>query len=591
MSEYPAVTPEFLAAARGDAPADVLFRGGCVVNVFSREIVKADVAVFGGRICSVGPGILARRTVELGGRVIAPGFIDAHMHVESTMLPPSEFVRLAAPHGTTGVVLDPHEIANVHGVAGIEAVMRNAGEVGEQPIDFMFTLSSCVPSCHLETSGAELTAADLEPMFDDERVVALAEMMNYPGVVFGDPGVLEKVNLGLRRRIVDGHCPGLRGAQLQAYVAAGISSDHESVTLDEAKEKLALGMTIYIREGSAAKNLEALRPIVNERTASRICWCTDDRHPADLQHEGHIDHIVRKAVGLGLDPVTAITIATLNPATHYGRRDVGAVAPGRWANLVVFDSIDNLSPCQVYFKGELIAEDGNYLPQRAHTPESIRSCFPEPSVILPENLDIGSFHVSAPAVGARIRVIDMDPTQLVTGELRIEPLIESDSIVSDMARDVLKLAVIERHSGTGNIGLGFVRGFQLQRGAIASTVGHDAHNLAVVGTNDTDMLIAAKALAQARGGQCAAVDGAVVALLPLPIAGLMSDQPAERVIEQQAALLDATKTLGCPHHDPFMPLSFLPLPVIPKLKLSDKGLVDVERFDFVPLVCDRVEEV
>ncbi len=589
MSAHPGADPHLLAVCRGDAPADLLLRNARVINVFTRTIEPASVAIAGGRIATVGEGTRAESELDLGNAFLAPGFIDAHMHVESTMLPPAEFVRLAAPHGTTGVVLDPHEIANVHGLEGIRAVMANAGRPGDQPIEFMFTLSSCVPSCHLETSGAVLSASDLEPLFDDTRVVALAEMMNFPGVVHADAQVLEKVNLGLRERIVDGHCPGLRGNALQAYVSAGISSDHESVSPEEAAEKLALGMQIYIREGSAARNLEALLPLVNDANAGRFCFCTDDRHPADLRDEGHIDHIVRRAIALGLDPVLAITLATLNTATHYGRRDIGAVAPGRWADLIVFDELSEPRPRLVYSRGCLLARDGEYLPERAHTPGGIRASFPKPRVRLPAELSERSLEVPTPAGSGTIRVIGMDPHQLVTEHLVEKPSVRDSKIVSDTDRDILKLAVIERHTGSGAIGLGFVRGFGLQRGAIASTVGHDAHNLAVLGTNDADMLACARALAESGGGQCAALDGNILAMLPLPIAGLMSDQPFETVIEQQAALLEATRVLGCPHHDPFMPLSFMPLPVIPKLKLSDQGLVDVERFEVVPLASGSVD--
>lgn len=577
-SPFPRITPEFLAVARGDAPADLLITGARVVNVFTRTIEPADVAIHGGRIAAVAsPGSYddAAETLDAAGSYVAPGFIDAHMHVESTMLPPSQFVRLAVPHGTTGAVFDPHEIANVLGVAGIRYLMDNAEGL---PINAMWAVSSCVPSSPLETAGAELSAGDLAPLFDDDRVVALAEMMNFPGVVHGVLDVLEKVNLGLGRRIVDGHSPGLTGKGLQAYVAAGISSDHECTTLAEAREKLALGMQVYIREGSAARNLDALLPAVTPGNAHRFCFCTDDRHPADLKDEGHIDHVVRRAIGLGLDPATAIAIGTLHPARHYGRRDLGAVAPGHHADLILFYDLDNIRPHLVYHHGKVVARDGRYvgaeLSMQAPPPSGVR---------LPAGFDEGSLRIDAAKATGKIRVIGMDPHQLLTEHLVFEPRIERGAYVADVARDILKLVVIERHKGSGNMGRGFVHGFALTDGAIASTVGHDSHNLAVLGTNDGDMLAAARALADAGGGQCAVRNGQVLALLPLPIAGLMSDQPAAAVIKEQAALLDAAHALGCPHHDPFMPLSFLPLPVIPKLKLSDLGLVDVERFEVVPL--------
>ncbi len=583
------VTPEMLAVARGDAPADLALTNARVVNVFSGEIIAGSVLVHERRIAAVlptGESFMAAQTVDCGGSFVAPGFIDAHMHVESTMMPPSEFVRLAVPHGTTGVVLDPHEIANVLGIAGIRAIMENSRGL---PLNCMFALSSCVPSCHLETSGARLEAADLAPLFDDERVVALAEMMNFPGVVHADAGVLAKVNLGLARRMVDGHAPGLSGRGLQAYAAAGISSDHECTRIEEAREKLCAGIRIFIRQGSAARNLEALLPLITDATRSRFCFCTDDRHPADLKDEGHIDHVVRLAITGGLDPVAAIAIGSFNAAQHYRQRDRGAVAPGYFADLIVFDGLKKIQPRQVYFEGTLVAENGKYLGPSSNPSDAAKK-FPPSAVRLPSTLSETSFRIHSPLPTPhspalpRIRVIGMDPHQLVTEHLILEPKVEGGVIVADLARDILKMAVIERHRGSGNIGLGFVKGFGLKRGAIASTVGHDAHNLAVVGTNDADMLAAARALAQAGGGQCAVEGGRVLALLPLPIAGLMSDQSAETLIRQQHALHEATKALGCPHADPFMPLSFMPLPVIPKLKLSDLGLVDVERFEVVGLV-------
>jgi adenine deaminase len=583
----PPITPALLAVARGDAPADLALIGGRIVNVFSGEILPATVLIAGRRIAALLPPsdpLNAARTLDLTGAHIAPGFIDAHMHVESTMMPPSEFVKLAAPHGTTGVVLDPHEIANVQGLAGLRAMMDNARRL---PLNFMFALSSCVPSCHLETSGARLDAADLAPLFDDERVVALAEMMNFPGAIHADPGVLAKINLGLARRLVDGHAPGLTGRGLQAYAAAGISSDHECTTLAEAREKLRAGLRIFIRQGSAARNLDALLPLITDATRSRFCFCTDDRHPADLLHEGHIDHVVRLAIARGLDPVAAVTIGSLNTAQHYRQRDRGAVAPGYFADLIVFDDLRDLRPRLTFFEGALIAENGRSLGPATNPADAARR-FPTSPVRLPPSLSESSFRVPFPQAphphAPLLRVIGMDPHQLVTEHLHLAPRIESGAIVADPSRDVLKLAVIERHTGSGRIGLGFVKGFGLVRGAIASTVGHDAHNLAVLGANDTDMLAAARALADAGGGQCAVHQGRLLALLPLPIAGLMSDQPADTIIRQQHALHDATRSLGCPHADPFMPLSFMPLPVIPKLKLSDLGLVDVERFEIVPLI-------
>jgi adenine deaminase len=571
------ITPQLLAVARGDAPADLILAGGRVVNVFTGEIDRADVAIHADRVAGVGAYTRAARTLDLNGAYIAPGFIDAHMHVESSMLPPSEFVKLAAPHGTTGVVLDPHEIANVLGVAGIRYIMDDARGL---PINALFALSSCVPSSHLETSGARLEADDLEPLFADPRVVALAEVMNFPGVVHGDAGVLAKVNLGLRRRVVDGHAPGLGGLGLQAYAAAGITSDHECTTAEEAREKVRAGIRVFIREGSASRNLEALLPAVTPETRTRFSFCTDDRHPADLKNDGHIDHVVRKAIALGLDPVAAIAMGSLYTAQHYRQRDLGAVAPGYRADLVIFDDLRDIRARMVFHHGTLVAKDGQLV---AELDPSERPAAPRSPLRLPPTLSAESFAVRARAGATTIRVIGMHPHTLVSDSLSMTPTVSDGHFVADPSRDILKLAVIERHRATGNIGLGFVKGFGLKAGALASTVGHDAHNLAVVGTNDADMLIAARALEAEGGGQCAVRGGRVLAVLPLPIAGLMSDQPAAVVIRQQQDLLAAASSLGYARGDPFMPLSFLPLPVVPHLKLTDLGLVDVDRFEVVPL--------
>jgi len=573
-----------MAAARGDEPADLVFVNGRVVNVFTRRVERVDVSVFGGRVARVGGmGLDAKETIDLDGRFLAPGLIDAHMHVESTMMMPREFVRVSAPHGTTGVVLDPHEIANVLGMAGIRLLMD--ASVG-LPMNIMFAASSCVPSSRFENSGARLEAGDLEPMFDDDRVVALAEMMNYPGVFLGDEGVLAKVKLGLERAVVDGHCPGLSGAALGAYVAAGIGSDHECTTAAEAIEKIGLGMRVFLREGSAARNLEALVPAVNAENASRFCFCTDDRHPGDLHREGHIDHVVRKAVTLGLDPVTALAMGSLHVADHYQRADLGGIAPGRQADLIVFDTLEDIRPTSVYCCGALVAENGEMAEGVLDDAAEPDDSFSRGSVRLAAGFTEDSLQIGAAEDCGLIRVIEADPHQLVTGERHMEPRIVDGAIVADPGRDLLKLAVIARHGNADGVGLGFVTGFGFTQGAMASTVGHDAHNLAVVGTNDSDMAIAARTVEESGGGQCVVRDGIVLGLLPLPIAGLISDSIAEVVIEQQDGLLASVRELGCPIEDPFMPLSFLPLPVIPKLKLTDLGLVDVEEQRIVPLEVD-----
>ncbi len=580
------VTAELLAVARGDAPADVVLANARIVNVFSCEVEEGSVAILGGRIAGVG-GLgdytRAREVIDLGGAYVGPGFIDAHMHVESTMLPPREFVRLAVPHGTTGAIFDPHEIGNVLGIAGIRWIMDEADGL---PFRAMFAVSSCVPSSALETSGAVLEAADLAELLEDERVVALAEMMNYPGVICGNPDVLAKVNAGLARRVVDGHAPGLSGMGLRAYAAAGISSDHESTTAAEAMEKLRLGMRVFIREGSAARNLEALLPAVTAANAHMFSFCTDDRHPGDLHQQGHIDHVVRRAIGMGMEPCRAIAMGSVNTARHYGKRDLGAIAPGYLADVIVFDELASPRARLVMHDGLMVAREGEMAEQQRANQQMAKQHMRAPPVSgvrLPGGLGEVSFRVRVKKPGASIRVIEMRPGQIMTGERVLPPRVEGGAVLADATRDIAKLAVIERHIGAGNIGIGFVTGFGLKHGAIASTVGHDSHNLAVLGVSDADMLLAARTLASCGGGQCAVRHGKVLALLELPIAGLMSDRPAMEVIAAQRALLRATHELGCVVDDPFMPLSFMCLPVIPKLKVTDLGLVDVEKFAVVEL--------
>lgn len=552
---------------------DTILRGGQVINVQTRTIENIDIGISDGRLVL---GVNSAKTiVDVNGAYIAPGFIDAHMHVESTMLPPSSFAKLSLPHGTTAAVFDPHEIANVLGIEGIKLIMDDAKEI---PFDAFFAASSCVPASPLETSGATLLADDLEPLFEDSRVIALAEMMNFPGVLQDDPEVLKKIRMGLRHGKVDGHCPGLKGQDLLKYVAAGISSDHECTTTEEALEKLEVGLQIYIREGSAAKNLEALLPIITHENASLICFCTDDRHPADLQDEGHIDHIVRKAIVLGLDPVLTICIATKHAADHYELDDLGSIDEGKWANLILFDDLNAPVPKQTWRHGILVAEHGKVVVDIHSTTDWSPT---KDTVHIPETLSLESFQINGS--GNTIRVIGLIPGQLFTDEIHLEPTMEGDCIVANPDEDILKMAVIERHHNTGNIGLGFVKGFKFRGGAIASTVGHDAHNISIVGDSDEDMFIATTTLANSGGGQCVVSNGKLLALLPLPIAGLMSDAPPEIVISEQQVVLDAITSLGCPYEDPFMPLSFLSLSVIPTLKLTDLGLVDVEQFVIVPL--------
>jgi len=562
---------QMIRIARGDEPADLLLRNARLVNVFSGEIMETDIVLAHSRVIALGSGYAARETVDLAGAYVAPGLIDAHVHIESAMVSVREFGRAVIPHGITSVVIDPHEIANVLGLDGIRYMLEMA-KYG--PLSVYVMVPSCVPATAMETSGAILEADDIASLRGNPWVLGLAEMMNYPGVVAGDPGVLDKIS-AFRGTVLDGHAPGLSGRALNAYVAAGIRSDHECTVVAEAKEKLHRGMYIFIREATGAHNLDTLLPLVNEQNSRRICFCTDDRHPGDLIRQGSIDYMVRRAIAKGIDPITAIRMGTLNPSEYFGLKDRGAIAPGYRADMIVFDDLQQPVPRQVYRGGKLVAEDGVMFPWPKHPRRlSLRSSV---------NIDWEKVRLEVPAQPGKIRVIDHMPGQLVTGELIVEPKIEHGQVVADVARDILKMAVIERHQASGHVGLGFIRGIGLRRGAIASSVAHDHHNLVVVGVDDRSMMRAAHAVAQMRGGMVAVDGDEVLASVPLPVAGLMSDQPLETVHEQVNRLLAASKKLGSPLHDPFMAIGFSALEVIPALKLTDIGLVDVNAFRPVPL--------
>jgi adenine deaminase len=561
-----------IAVARGDQPADLLLRNGKVVNVYSGEILAVDIAVAAGHVAGFGPRS-TRSEVDLQGRFVAPGFIDAHVHIESAMASPAEFARAVLPRGTTSVVADPHEIANVLGIPGIEYMLQATASL---PMQFFFTLSSCVPATSMETAGAALTAETLTPLMSHPRVVALAEMMNFPGVIQGDPSVMAKIRLALgARKRVDGHAPGVQGSSLDAYIAAGVASDHECITAAEAMEKLRRGMHIMIREGTGAKNMAALRDIIQPATAHRLMWCTDDRHPHDILAEGHIDAMVRQAIRLGVAPHLAIRLATLNPAAYFGLPRTGAIAPGQRADMVVLSRLDAPVVEAVYAGGQRVAEHGRLL-ETAVFPDPIP---PAPAMhVNPAALD---FRVTA--AGPHIRVIEIIPGQIVTRQGQEATPVADGWAVADPDRDLLKIAVVERHRGTGRTGIGFVKGMGLRRGAIASSVAHDAHNIIVVGARDDDMRAAVRHVADMQGGLAVAADGEIMASLALPIAGLMSPEPIRSIQEQLTGLTRAARDLGTSLPDPFMTLSFLALPVIPELKITDRGLVDVDRFEPVDL--------
>jgi adenine deaminase len=549
-----------LSIARGEQPAELLFKNAKLVNVLSGEIHPASVAVDDGRVVGIGD-YKARKTIDLRGAYLAPSLIDGHFHVESSMLTAPEFARAVVPHGTGAVVIDPHEYANVLGLDGIRYVLESSKNL---PIDFFIMLPSCVPATALETAGARITADDLRLMIGDERVAGVAELMNFPGVYLGTKSELAKIEAG-KGKCIDGHAPGLRGKNLNAYVLAGVRSDHESVEVPEAREKLRLGMHILLREGSTERNLAHLLPLVNAHNAGNCSFATDDKLAGDLVSEGHIDHSVRKSIKLGLSPITALQIATINTARHYRLHNLGAIAPRYWADFIVFDDLKKFKIGQTYKKGVLVAEDGKYLGKstaRVPLPRSTMNLRYQPRDLIVK------------ASSKKIRVIEIVPNQIVTKEIITQPKIEDGEIVADIRRDILKLVVVERHRATGNVGVGFVRGFKLQRGAIGSTVAHDAHNVVVAGTNDADILRAIEELERMQGGQVAVANGRVKAELGLPIAGLVSDRPLPEVIKRMDALNAAARAFGSDLDAPFMTLSFLSLSPIPQLKLTDQGLID-----------------
>ena len=557
-----------LSAARGQVPADLLVRGCRVINVLSGEIHEASVAVKDGVFLGFGD-YEAVRTVDAGGRYLCPGLVEGHIHIESTLLDPVQFARVAAAHGTAVTVCDPHELANVLGLDGVRWLLEITRGL---PVDIRCMMPSCVPATHLETSGASISAEDIRGMLVEypERILGLAEMMNYPGVLFQDPAVLAKI-AAADGRPVDGHAPGLSGFDLNAYVLAGPGSDHEACHLDEAREKLRAGMHVMIREGSSEKNLFDLLPLVNDFNSHNCSLVTDDRHCDDLLREGHLDHTIRLAVSRGLAPLRAIQMASVNTARYFGLRRRGAVAPGYRADFLLLDDLESFTISDVYLGGahmdELSWEPGSSVHEvrgSVHLGQFTPSC-----------LDI-------PAQGGRVRVIRTVPGQIVTEMDLDEPLVENGLIQADPARGVAKLAVFERHHGTGNVAVGLVRGLGIARGALAGTVAHDSHNLIVAGASDRDMLVAVRALQECGGGFACVDDGRVVELLPLPLAGLMSDRAPDEVAQGLDRLNAAARSLGCPADiNPFMQLSFLSLPVIPKLRLTDRGLVDVMAFDFV----------
>ncbi|MCR4956923.1 MAG: adenine deaminase [Lachnospiraceae bacterium] len=561
---------DLIAISAGKTPAPLVLKNASVINVFSEEVIKSDIAIAEGFIVGIGQ-YQGDNEIDLAGKYVCPGFIDGHMHLESSLLRPDEFEKAVLPRGTTAVVADPHEIANVSGTTGIDYMRAVTKQLS---MHTFFTLPSCVPSGPLDEPGATLKAMDLKPYYRKNNVVGLAEVMDAPGVISCDSDLLQKIADAYEaNRLVDGHAPGLSGKELNAYIASGILSDHECSTKEEAMERLRLGQWIMVREGTAAKNLEALLPVCKPPFYHRAMFVTDDRHPEDLTHLGHIDAVIRKAISHGVDPIHAIVMATINPASYFRLPHLGAVAPGYKADLVVLSDLISVAVDEVYVDGVKVAKKGVMIHPSTY------EVTPPPSIL-------HSFHMKPvhpcdfrlPPLGDKVRVIQMHPHELLTSE---EIMDTSTALSSD---EVAKIAVIERHHHLDHIGLGLLKGYGLKKGAVATSVAHDTHNLIVVGQNDDDMAIAANRALEIQGGLILVNDGKVLSELPLTIAGLMSPLPMEDVTKRLVTLKEHALSLGISEDiDPFMTLAFMSLPVIPKLKINSRGLIDVEKQQIVDI--------
>jgi adenine deaminase len=557
-----------IATGRGEVPADIVLRGASVFDLVTGDLVATDVAITGDTIVGVFGDYTAHRVIDVTGRIIVPGFIDTHLHIESSLVTPFEFDRCVCPRGVTTAICDPHEIANVCGLAGIHYFLEASAHT---LMDIRVQLSSCVPSTHMETAGARLEVADLTPLMDHPAVIGLAEFMNFPGVLARDPGCMAKLQ-AFRGRHIDGHAPLLRGRDLNGYIAAGIRTEHEATTAEEGLEKLRKGLRVLIREGSVSKDLHALAPLLTERHAPYLCFCTDDRNPLDIAEHGHLDYMIRTAIALGCPALAVYRAASLSAAEAFGLKDRGLIAPGKRADIVV---IDNLESCRasMVFAGGRLADAAAFAARGTVAPVGRHSVKAQP--VTARDFRTGGNRVETPVIG-------IIPGKIITQHLTFDVAPQDGDKRPDIARDLVKIAVIERHGVNGNKATGFVQGFGLLRGAIAGTVCHDHHNIAVVGVDYDDMALAVNRLGQIEGGFVVVCDGEVLAELALPVAGLMSLEPFEVV---QAALVDlrsAAKGLGVALEEPFLQLAFLCLPVIPHLKITDMGMVDVDRFEVLP---------
>lgn len=563
----PAALSDRIAQGRGLVSADLVLKGGRVFDLITGDLVDTDVAICGDTIVGVFGAYRGQREIDVSGKVLVPGFIDTHLHIESSLVTPFEFDRCVTPRGVTTAICDPHEIANVCGLAGIHYFLQASALT---LMDIRVQLSSCVPSTHMETAGARLTAADLAPLADHPRVIGLAEFMNFPGVLMQDPECMAKLE-AFKGRHIDGHAPLLRGNDLNGYIAAGIRTEHEATTAEEALEKLRKGMRVLIREGSVSKDLAALHPLMVERFAPYLCLCTDDRNPLDIAEHGHLDHMIRWAIAQGADPLAVYRIASLSAAEAFGLKDRGLIAPGKRADIAVIDSLAACHAALVLAGGRVA--DAAAFAARATVPPVARHSVKAPPITAADFRTAGN-RPETPVIG-------IIPGKIITQHLTETIAPQDGDKRPDPTRDLMKIAVIERHGVSGRRATGFVRGFGMQKGAIASTVCHDHHNIAVVGAGYDDMALAANRLGQIEGGFVVACDGAVLAELELPVAGLMSLESFETVRDRLVALRSAARSLGVVLDEPFLQLAFLCLPVIPHLKITDHGLVDVDRFEVI----------
>jgi len=559
---------ELISVARGETPADLLLKNARIVNTFIGEIEQTDVAIYGDRIAGVGDCDKVKEIIDLQGMYLAPGLINGHTHIESSMLHPARYAEAVVPRGTLAVVTDLHEIANVCGSKGIKFVTDLARKL---PLDMLFMAPSCVPATHLETSGARINSKEVKKILAHPKIIGLGEVMNFPGVVSGNEEILRKIGAS-KGKVIDGHAPGLTGKELNAYLSAGILSDHESTTLEEGKEKLRRGMYLMIREGSSEKNLDALLPLVTDNTYKRCFFVVDDRNCSDLLWEGDIDAVVRKAIERGLEPVRAIQMATINAAEYFRLHGRGGISPGYIANLITITDLAKLEIDMVFYQGKLVARQGKPL-------------FPLP----PVSVELRDTVRIKPIMGKSLRiaanetypVIEIIPGQVVNKKVMEKMKVVDGTVMPDVERDILKLVVVERHKASGNIGVGLVKGFGLKKGALASSVAHDSHNIIAVGTNDLDILKAIEEINRLQGGLVVCANLEILASLPLPIAGLLSPEPLDVVVSQHEVVERTAASLGNLPPAPFSILSFLALPVIPEIRLTDLGLVDVNKFKLI----------